>query len=232
MRRRGCLLPRGFDPSSLSLTGWYRTNYGGADWTGTASAGSSGTRTLTTGTAPSNATTLNGMNVAAFDGSNDVLIQGTGTLDDYINAAAYSVVMLVRPKSAASAAGNIYDNDQIVSDSGGNFGVAWSSSGVAAWHYDGDWTATGWTALTGNTWAMVSSVYNGTDMSCRVNNGTAATQAQGNVSGLGVTLRLGQNFGSVFTEMDVAELMISDTELTTQLADVKSYFNTRYGLAL
>ena len=63
------------DPATLALTGWWRGSYDGSGtWSGTASAGSSGTRSLVELTnKPSSGTAVNGFNPATFDGVNDKL---------------------------------------------------------------------------------------------------------------------------------------------------------------
>ncbi len=103
----------GWTPANLSLTGFWDASYGGAPWAGTASLGSSGTKSLITTdtniprthTAPAVGSAVNGFTPASFDGHlfGDTTPVETMQLDtpdafgNYANGTAFSCWALVYP---------------------------------------------------------------------------------------------------------------------------------------
>jgi hypothetical protein len=225
----------GGDVAGMALTGWFRASYSASPWTGTASAGTSGGRTVTSATAPAVGAAVNGKFPANFDGVNDYLSEPTLAMSSYHSAAAYTTVVLVNPSGAAAPSGTIYQDDLIVGSSGDLGGIAYSTSGVAAYHYDGvSWKTTAWTALAAG-WNMVSVTFSAGTISMRVNQGAAVTVAAGNAASLGVAaLIFGRtNAGFSYTAQNLLEVITADTALSSGDLDIiKSYFNTTYGLTL
>jgi hypothetical protein len=242
--RRSHLVPASggavFDPATLSLTGWWRAAYAGSPWAPTASAGTSGTANRDLGVdsgaaTPSVGTALNGLDTADFDGSTQSMADGDSTLDTYVSAAAYTGSALVYPRAAAAPAGNIYDNPQLIADiSGAAFGLAWSTSGFAAWHDDGTFNSTPWVACSADAWHRVDWKLTGGSLKIRVDSGVWSSAAKGNitVAGLTVVPRIGRNWSNTRMSMLLAELMLADTAIADADLDSigGSYDADRYGL--
>jgi hypothetical protein len=149
--------------------------------------------------------------------------------------------MLVKPSAAAAPAANVYDNEQLLATTPyGQFGIAWSTSGVKAWHADsgGVRYQTPWFTLAGGAWAMIEVTYNGTTLSIDVNHsGSPQTVSAANIN-LVVTgtipLIMGANYtASNCTTESVLVCGVAPSVLTpTNLANIKSAFNSTYGLSL
>lgn len=228
-----------FDPFDVNLTGWFRANYVGAPWAGSATdAGTSGSRTLVSGVNnPSVGASLNGLTPADFDGTNDVLNDSVADfLDLYLSVSAWWVGALIKMDSAAADGANFYDDAALVGEQNGGWGISVSASGVRACNYDGAFTVTPARIAVGTSWAWVEAYLSGGVLSCRVNGGTASTVAAGNLTSPGARqLRLGANYDtSVFQNGQTAEVMIASTVPSAgNLTSIRtSYLLDRYGLTL
>jgi hypothetical protein len=219
-----------YDPSVLDLSAWFRDYVSGA-WSGTASAGTSGSRALNSA-ADITTTSLDSRGVASLNGTSSVLADTADTLDNYIAAGAYTASLLVRPKDPKTAAGAIYANECLAAENGANWGIAWSASGVALFHYDGvAWRETAWVACSANSWHQVDAKFDGSDLRIRVDGGSWSSPASaGNVAGISsLTIRFGRNYASNFTEMDLAEAKLSKLALSdSELGDIYAYRKARY----
>lgn len=230
-----------YDPAIETLTVWARASYAGAPWAGTASAGGSGSVPLATGgTAPAVGTPLNGFTPADFNGTTQSVIYNGAPLNGLLAATGYSYSLLVFPRGGAAPAGIVYDNQQLVADGGAVFGLAWSTSGVKAWHDATGIKQTAWVPCSANAWHWIDVKYDGTNLMVRVDGGAWASIASGNPGAAGWTgafLRIGRNWNAttpVYTSELIAELMmassaVSDATLSNRRT---SYGNSRYGLSL
>lgn len=120
------------DPSSLVLTGWWRASYGGSPWAGTASAGASGSRSLSEATnPPAVGAALNGLTPADFDGDNDVLSSATA-YTSYVSEAAGSMACLFFARTAAEDAGvdQHFANPALIADADAFMSLAFCDEGV------------------------------------------------------------------------------------------------------
>lgn len=227
----------GFDPATLSLTGWWRASYGGSPWSPTASAGSSGSNgNLTEATnAPSVGSAVNGLTPGDGDGSNDQLANANN-IATFLSDAAATIVALIWADTAAadSGAGAYFNNPAIVSD-GGTFQLGFTDSGVRLGYYDGvDHDSVAKACGTG-AWHMAWGRWNSTTASVGVDGSAgAATLARGAAS-LGATpLVAFTNFNaSAFFDGKILELITLDSALSdTNIDNLKSYCNARYALSL
>jgi hypothetical protein len=232
-----------YDPAVLSLTGWWRPNYGGSPWAGTASAGSSGSRNLAEGTnAPSAGTALNGYTPADFDGTNDKLALSGGLyLDTLMGAATGSFwfAVLVRMDTLAADAGAI-NNPILFGDADNvNMGLSISDGGAFAFMYD---TTTGYastsTACTASAYHLIQVWHDGTNLNLMVDQ-TAATPTAIPLTWFdtyssGMPATVGTNtYAGKFIDGRIAEVltMASDPGSTVR-TNVRSYINSRYALSL
>jgi hypothetical protein len=223
-----------FDPATLTLTGWWRGSYSGSPWTGTASAGSSGSRDLTEATnPPGTGSAVNGFTPADFDGTNDVLTNATA-ISTLLSASAWSMWALVNLDAINTNNADVWLNDPILNDSGAFWGVHLKSGGtVHAYQWDGASKSVSETVSTGG-WALVQAKYNGTNLLLRVNSGSWQSAAAGNISTLTGTLRAGVTpTGGHALDGKVLELALAASALSDANFDnVKSYVNSRYALSL
>ncbi len=225
-----------FDIASLAWNLAHRGSYAGSPWVGETSAGDSALYTLTGPiNAPDVGAASGGFDAADFDGVDEGLKPGTAG-PSYINwdaiasASAYYGFAVVKLRAAAAPAGNIYDNPQLVSDNGGNIGVALSTSGVAAYHYDGGIKATGWAALTLNVYHLVEWWFDGTDLHIAVDGIEGTSVATTNAASLGaVNINIGRDYASVHhADMLLEEIRVAPTDLSANSADISTYAHARY----
>lgn len=230
------LLASVLDPTTLTLTGWYRGSYSGSPWSGTASAGASGSRSIEAGSAPSTGSAVNGFTPANFvAASSHYLLDGTNLADAYISTTAYRVVMLVKLTSSAAPAGAIYDDRGLVTEGGGNWGIVYNTSGVHCYHYDGAYqVASSASAVATGGWHIIDVQYNGTNLTVSVD-GTAGTPvAAGTLGSVAAAFRVGTNYGpAVYADAQIMEVILASSDLSaTTAAAFKGYVNSRYALSL
>jgi hypothetical protein len=185
-------------PHAADLSGWWRAQYRGHTWRGSASAGDSEGRLLSeVGNPPGQSVSLNGFTVADFDGTNDVLGETELFLDSYITGTSWWVGMLVNADSlGAAAAAEAYDDDALITEQNGGWGIAINTSGVRAWSHDGAFKKTPHVAASTGTWFWVEGWLSGGTLSVSVNGGTAQTVGSvGTLGSLGSrAMRIGQSW--------------------------------------
>lgn len=231
-----------FDPATLPLELWLRGSYTapGSDprWTGTSSAGGSGSRNLTEATNyPAAGSALNSFTPADFDGSNDKLANSTA-ITSLISLTAGSAVCLFYADTAFTdlGASQYYQNPSfLVNATDGYFGFGFSTSGVRLGSYD---ASNGFNSIavacgTG-AWHLAQARWNSTTMEVRVDSGAWSTfskQIQTSANGIYV----GTSYAAAGGYFDgkIMELMSAQQRFTDdQFNNIKLYVNTRYGLSL
>ena len=226
----------GTDPTTLSLTGYWRGSYSGSPWNGTASAGASSGRNLVTLVgAPSTGTALNGYTPASFNGTSQALQDNTNTIDNYISSTAYTVQLLLKPSSAVATTGTVYSDPQLVCESGQNWGIAYTTDGITLYHWDGTSLKTVNVALGTGSWAVVDAKYDGTNIKVRVNGGAWSSTAANSLTGFtGNTMYMGVDAAlDAFYAGLIEECLVSDTALSDATLDgTRAWFDSRYGLSL
>lgn len=235
-----------FNPATVAWTGWMRASYSGSPWAGTASTGTSGSHSFAESTnPPTTGTAVNGFTPAHFNGTNSTLSDQANFSNVYLSASAYSVFMLVKASGAAAPAANVYDNPQLFGTSRqtlgiATMGIAWSTSGVNAWHETvsgSTWVQTGWVAMSASAWHLVTVTYNGSNLVLGVDNVTSSTIAAGNIvsADLNQCLTfLGDNYNHAhFAAMDVLEVFVAQSSQSSIIGNLKTgYINPRYALSL
>jgi hypothetical protein len=203
------------DPSTLTLTMWNRANFVDAPWVGETSAGTSSAFSWGTGGNTPGTFAINGLNAADFDGTNDRLFNDVKSLADVLTASTWWLGALVRLDTVIAAVeSNWYDNDEpIIADSQGGWGLGVSDAGIRAASYDGSFKTTPWVEFDPGAWGWVEAWLTGGTLSCSLNGGTAQTVACGNSSILASSFpRLGANYNAAkFYDGKIADLMISQT---------------------
>ncbi len=223
----------GFDPATLSLTGWWRGSYTSGNWAGTASAGTSGSKTLTAANSPASGSALNGYTPVDLGGTNQHFTQANALA----SVSAYfmwALVYIDAIDTANTIPGSPYLNDHIIGDSSGNWGLALTTSGgtaVQAWHYSSGNKGVTLPISTGQ-WTLVQARFDGSTIRGKINSGSVQTIAAGNVSSLGTTY-VGRSYGSTYVDGRIMDLGVMSTAGSdAQFDDIRSYVNNRYALSL
>jgi hypothetical protein len=224
-----------FDPASLSLTGWWRASYAGSPWAPTASAGSSGGNgNLTEATnPPATGAAVNGFTPADGDGSNDRLVSAAATLS-LLTLTAGTIIVLFNADTAGANTGFWYANPSLVSDdSGGGLGLHYTTSGITATLNGATEANVTLPAATGG-WHMVMMRWSGSSLEASLDGGAVSSDAFTTISGLGGSMRLFANYNAAaFFDGKILEVMTMSSAISdASVANIKSYLNSRYGLAL
>lgn len=234
-----------WSPAQLALSGWWRGSYTapGADprWTGTASAGGSGSRNLIAAvvTPPGAGTAVNGYTPADFVPATPNGLDTNDAASDFLSLSAYSGWALVYFDAITTNSATAYQNDVIVNSStGGYMGVTARSSGlVYLYQYDGGFPQAQAAAAAG-AWQLVHFKYDGTSMKIGVNGTWGTPVAAGNIAVAlgGEKLRFGQNASGGTFPMDgraleygFASSALADGDLATKM---RGYAATRYGVSV
>lgn len=237
--------PSTFDPATLSLTGWWRadggTGYNVLAGVGTfaavASAGASGTNgTLSESTnAPSDATALNGHDVADFDGTAD-LLKAANDFSTFVTATAGTILVLFNADTAAAAAANNYDDPALVCDENNGFNIGFSDGGVGFAYYDGTWVQPARVTCATGGYHVAKCRWDGTHLETGVDSGAMGVDGAGNLqfyAGSKLTVGRVAISATAYFDGKVAEVITADSKLSNaDIANVISYFNDRYGLSL
>lgn len=222
-----------YDPAVLSLTGWWRADYSGAPWAGTASAGSSDLFEMAAGSAsPTTGTAQNGYVPADYNGSTQYLNSATASTS-FVGSAAGTIIALFKADATPPAIdAQPYNDPPIIGDDAGNMGLTFTSSGVTAFTYVGSYV-TKTVACTDSAWHLVMMRWNSTNLGVTLDSAADDTVACAAITHAG-NLATGVNYSAAaFYAGLVLELMTIDSALSDgDYANIKSYVNSRYNLAL
>lgn len=191
-----------FDPATEDLTGFWRADFPGTPWPGTASAGASGSRSLTdaTGNTPTAGTALNGRTPASFNGTTHRIAAALG-VSTFLPAGGAGLAVLMNASAAAADQALFYNAPALVSSTSAvRFALTHSASGVRAGIYNGsDFSAvTPYAACAPGTWRWVFCWWDATTLYVQVENGTPQSVT---IGGSGATpdafvLRVGCNYSA------------------------------------
>jgi hypothetical protein len=234
-------VPPVFDPATLSLTGWWRASYAGSPWTPTASAGSSGSNgNLAHATnAPDVGAAVNGFTPADFIPANtDRLDNASGNINTFVSSAAGSIWCLFYADAAFTDLGSAqyYQNPSfLVNATDGYLGFGFSTSGVRLGSYSGSSFDSVAAACATGGWHLAQARWNTTTKEVRVDGGSWQTLAHAvSIGSLTSGFRVGCNyvvsqlFDGRILDLGTAQSRLSDTNFD----DIRSYCNSRYGVAV
>jgi hypothetical protein len=224
------------DLSLLNLTGWYRGSYSALPWVGSASAGASGNRTLDGFVThpPTTGQSLNSVVSASFNGTNAYAYDDVKDETNYLSTGGYRISFLFYPKTAPAPQANLYDDPGIiVNQSNRNWGISYNSNGVSAWHLDTTYKSVT-IACAINSWHAVDVLYDGTTLKLSVDGSAYSTIATALTLTAGRLILIGTNYlGAAFLNADFMDLSMANTALAaTSNADLRAYYDQRYGLTL
>jgi hypothetical protein len=216
----------GIDPATLSLS-LYQTDpvfVAVVPWVGTASAGTSGSRTLTAPSSPETpapGASFDTHMSADYDGIDDfTTLSGGETLDELVDSffvTWYFAFVVELDSYGADAVAVEYNQRALVTNNGANFGVTTSASGAQAFQYgdvDGK-VVTPYVALPATgTKCFIEAWYDGADLYVSVDGivSAAATVDRMPYVVLGSTPLFGKNYDdTAFIDGRVALKLASKT---------------------
>lgn len=243
-RLRGGAAPL-FNPATLNLSGWFRAFGGGTSWAGTASAGTSGSRTLSEATNPATVgATLNGVNTASFNGTTKRMLDTTGGagMSQYHSTTNFGVGILFNAAAITGGSATTYDNPGLWCTQGGAnlsvcIGSATNDSLIIRVFDSSAGQLSTTIALTGPTsaWNFAQLRCSSTGPVCeaRVNGGSWTALTGGtftSVSGFGSDAGLGINWDQTkFLSGLVSELFTWNIlETQANFDNIRSYLNGTY----
>lgn len=220
-----------FDPATLSLTGWWRSNFTSPPWVPTASAGSSGSRlNLVTHTGTVTAGTAQNGKIPAHFATADMLNDDDVTT--FFTTNAGTLIALVKPTAASAPSGNFYDDPAIYHDSNADLCLTYTTSGFGAIAYSGSYK-TKYVACATGAYHLIMMRWNGSTLGLTLDSAAESTTPCSTLTIFSGTTVLGQGYGGGFLVADMLELIMANTAFTNATyANIKSYVNTRYGLSL
>ncbi len=240
--------PPPFDPATLNPDGWWRTNYDNFGinhaWLPTASGGGSGSNgNLSTQggltTPPTLGSNINGAGTAGAVSDGTKIIPTDNGFATFLEAAgnAGTVVIFFRGTSQGVAGVNGTADAGMIFDVGNsNICMASSSSGVRV--CANGFQNTPFISLAVNVYAMAAARWTGgTSVNCRVSQPSGTTDATHTMlSSFGLTGNCvfgGQHTGSNGLVGDWEEAIVwKRILLDSELVNLVSYFNHRYGKGL
>lgn len=235
----GVAVPAPTDFTTIDLTGLWLAPYagGGADWTGSASAGTSSGRLLEDlgVTGVGTGTTIDGVAPAAFTGTERLYGPGTNTL---LGASAGTVIILAKPTAAPAdvpAAVNL--PGLFGTQSAGEIQMAFSDAGLRVSAYDSVASAyqeAPAIAAASGAYHVFAARYTGTQVQASVDGSafaSASTPCDVPARSAAPTY-LGANNAALGASADVLALLTADYAMTdAELADVIGVLNILFPTA-
>jgi hypothetical protein len=159
--------------------------------------------------------TVNGLPSPQFDGSSDMM--AGANLTNFITAAAYTVVTLVRIASAFGSDATQYDQPSAVGSASGYLWHSYGATRVSLGHFAGGVKSVDIAASFPLT-AILASRFDGSEIWGWTNGGAKATVAAGNVGNVGVALRVGQSESTQWLAGNIVAALFAKSALS--LADI------------
>lgn len=222
-----------FDVTTLTATGLYRGSFSGSPWAGTASAGTSGSKSLAEASVPPIAgTAVNGKTPALFDGTKQL---GGVSLANYLTTSAYLwwSLFYLSSSGGSGAISGPHVNPALWTDDSAYIGSSFRSSGgshyIQVWHNDGAWDGNEHQVLL-DTWNLICVRYDGTNIRSSLNGGAVSVKSRGNVGSIAGNLYVGRNFdGSARMTGQTMELgFIAAAESDSRFDDILSSVRGTY----
>lgn len=230
--------PGVLDPATWTPTSWWRVAYAGPNWTGEASAGSI---VASPGTSPAVGAALNGFNTADFNGTTHHLNATLSTAPFVTGAStAGTAWALFNADTATADAAAYYNNPVIIGDTSGSahWALAFSTAGFIAGALLGGGYRRAATACGTSGWHLGMARFSvAAGVQVRVDSG-AWTAFSPNTAGMtfggGTGFRIGGNYtAGILFDGRIADVGTDDVIRSDGECDqLKTYINTRYGLAL
>ena len=175
---------------------------------------------------------LNGLNIADFDGADDVL-NGLA-VSNFVTNNSYSAFVVGLARTIATNDENGYFNEAFYGDAGGYMAMYLRSSNlIGAYNWDGaNKVATN--AYTPNTVVIGYSELSSGSIRIRTNGGSETATVSSNTANLTFAIQIGRNFNSNTFCLDgkIAEVIFTNAALsTTNRQLIEGYLAHKWGLA-
>lgn len=176
---------------------------------------------------------LNSLAAVRFDGSDDRLDSSAAT-STFIAAGAFTIFIVAVPSSVDSA-GVVYDNNTLIGDDAGYFGVTLQDdTNWRLWNFDGSVDATG------SSSTLAAHIYEARHESGNIyastDGNTPSSTASGNTTTLTTLLRVGNNYNIGATGGfigDIVEVLVWNVALSSgDLDTVRDYLAARTGISV
>ena len=174
---------------------------------------------------------LNGLNIADFDGADDVL-NGLA-ISNFVTNNSYSAFVVGLARTIATNDGEGYLNEAFYGDAGGYIAMYLRSSNlIGAYNWDGaNKVATN--AYTPNTVVIGYSELSSGSIRIRTNGGSETATVSSNTASLAGAIQIGRNFNSNTFCLDgkIAEVIFTNAALsTTNRQLIEGYLAHKWGL--
>ncbi len=141
--------------------------------------------------------------------------------------------MLINATAASAPSAHPYTDRGILGGDGGNWGVAFTTSGVTAFHYDGTIYQVATKPCALNGWHAIDVSYAATALTISVDGVASVPTSTGALPNSAGNFIVGSQFNSsVFFAGSIADIMIAKTSLAATSANIISYYNARYALSI
>lgn len=225
-----------WNPGVMSLTGWWRA-FAGDPWSGLASAGASGGRTIIDGVNPGTST-LNGQAIATYNGTSQYHKTNDITTS-FFSPTAGTILALFKSNTApASTSAYLIPRLSGIHFSGA-ISLAPTSTVLRAEVFDLSLAySTATTSMSLGVWQLGMMRFSSTLLECGINGNAPATSAIAgggpNTSAWTSELRTGDDYvDTVFMDGSVAELIYMDSVISdANRTKVRLYCNQRYGVSV
>ena len=175
---------------------------------------------------------LNFLNIADFDGADDVL-NGLA-ISNFVTNNSYSAFVVGLARTIATNDGDGYSNEAFCGDAGGYIAMYLRSSNlIGAYNWDGaNKVATN--AYTPNTVVIGYSELSSGSIRIRTNGGSETATVSSNTASLAGAIQIGRNFNSNTFCLDgkIAEVIFTNAALsTTNRQLIEGYLAWKWGLS-
>ena len=219
-----------FDPSQLSLDGYWLASYPGASWPATSSSGSSGTGgALTSIATPSIGSPVNGYTPASFNGSSQFL-KTPNNASTYTTTTTSSGFMLVNLVSNAV-------NTLLCTSGTGQYVVNLTGTATMQFmRFNGSGTdSTPNAAIASGTWQLVQWYYDGSTMAIRANGNAWSTASfSDSVQNLALAFEIFRDTSqTIYSQGQVLAVGLSKSLITqAQFDQIRSAYSSKFALSL
>jgi hypothetical protein len=229
-----------FSMEGLNLSGRWKADFTGVPWAGTPSAGSSGSHSLVSWVPPAvppvdliAGSPVNGLTPAKADtGASALSLDPRLPISAFFTAGAGTILMLVKPLSAAAPGATPFNEPGFMGDNNGAMTASFSTSGFGVGLNDGTPRSFRIPCSTG-AYHLLEMKWNGAHLIARVDSGDRVARPCGKIGNMFGTSHFGGNAGGGYLDWECLEALWSPVTISdTDCDNIKAYMNATYALSL